>query len=297
MGESAKARAERYHDEGMALAEEGKEEEAAGLYRLALELDPARANTWYNLGLFHKYRREWAPSLECNQRAAALRADDEPTNWNIAIAATALRDWTTARATWAKLGVGLKGGAGPILDNFGRTPVRINPDDDGEVVWAQRLCPVRARILNIPYPSSGYARGDIVLHDGAPTGSRLDPEGRERDVFNVFGLFETSGQSTWDAQLVAATEADIQALEALCEAQGESLYVEDWTANVQTLCKACSEGKVHAAHDHDGGPAEWVTERRVGFSGSMEAVEAVLEAWVGEGREVLVLELALQRGG
>jgi hypothetical protein len=280
----------------LALDEEGKEEEAAGRYRLALELDPGRPDTWYNLGLYHKYRREWAPSLECNQRAAALRPDDEATNWNIAIAATALRDWKTARATWAKLGVRLKGEVGPIVDNFGRAPVRINAEEDGEVVWAQRICPVRARILNIPFPASGYARGDIVLHDGAPMGTRLDADGNERDVFNVFGLFEAVGQNTWDAQLLAATEADIQALEGLCEVRPETVYMEDWTSSVRSICKACSEGRAHSTHDDHGGPSEWVTERRVGFSGSMESVQAVLEGWLGEGREVLLFELALERG-
>jgi hypothetical protein len=41
----------------------------------------------------------------------------------------------------------------------------LNPSDDGEIVWARRMDPVRARINNILLTDSGCRYGDIVLHD------------------------------------------------------------------------------------------------------------------------------------
>ena len=70
--------------------------------------------------------------------------------------------------TWRRLGLDIEEGDAPIEDNFGITPVRLNPDDRGEVVWARRIDPVRARIENVPYPESGFRRGDVE----APRASR-----------------------------------------------------------------------------------------------------------------------------
>ena len=143
-----------------------------------LALDPHRPATLYNIGLIHKYRGEWDESLLFNQRSVELDPTDESANWNLAIAATALRDWQTARAVWKRLKISLGDGEGPIEADFGQAPVRLNPDTNAEVVWARRIDPVRAKIENIPYPDSGFRFGDVVLHDGAAVGTR-EAGGRE----------------------------------------------------------------------------------------------------------------------
>lgn len=146
-------------------------EQALAMYHWVLELDANRTTTLYNIRLIHKYRGEWQLSREFNQRSVHLSPEDEAANWNMAIAATALRDWATARADWRRLGILARDGEGPIDEDFGKTPVRLNPDGAGEVVWGDRIDPVRVRVLNVPYPESGFSYGDIVLHDGAPVGS------------------------------------------------------------------------------------------------------------------------------
>lgn len=85
--ETAKTRAEALHLEGMALDDEGETDRALAKYLEALELDFARPETHYNIGLIHKYRAQWAESLRYNKRAAELDPDDEAVNWNLAIAA------------------------------------------------------------------------------------------------------------------------------------------------------------------------------------------------------------------
>lgn len=135
-------------------------EQALAMYHRVLELDANRTTTLYNIRLIHKYRGEWQLSREFNQRSVHLSPEDVAANWNMAIAATALRDWATARAVWRRLGILARDGEGPIDEDFGKTPVRLNPDGAGEVVWGDRIDPVRVRVLNVPYPESGFRYGD-----------------------------------------------------------------------------------------------------------------------------------------
>lgn len=269
------------------------EDEALRLYHQALALDADRPETLYNIGLIHKYRGEWAASLDFNQRAAALCPDDEATNWNVAIAATALCDWVAARAAWQRQGIRVAGESGPIEDDFGLSPVRLNPDGAGEVVWGRRIDPVRARLVNIPYGDSGFRFGDIVLHDGAPTGTRVW-QGRDYGVFNVFGLHTPSRMTTFELAVTARSADDVAALTEAVERIGGE--VEDWTASVRILCKACSEGRPHEDHDEAGGRYEgWISQRRLGAAAEDEAaLRAAVARWAGPGRRVTRFDAVLR---
>lgn len=103
-------RAEELNEQGIAHREAGDDELALQAYEEALRLNPDAAKTLYNIGLVYKYRNDWVKSLDYNQRAYALRPEDEASRWNLAIAATALRDWATARKAWADNGIKLEGG-------------------------------------------------------------------------------------------------------------------------------------------------------------------------------------------
>ena len=257
------------------------EDLALSKYLAALELDFNDSRIHYNIGLIHKYRGQWRDSFRYNKRALELDEDHEATRWNLGIAATALRDWKTARDMWTRCGITIEGKEGPIEGNYSSTPVRIDPDGEAEVVWARRICPVRARIQNIPFPESGVAHGDVVLHDGAPVGHRLDQNGREKPVFNMLEMFETGEYSTYVVNALAANEQVITQLEKLCEAR--ELAVEDWHADVNVICRACSEGRPHETHDHESAKKEWNPERLIAIAAKNEDVVGdVLEAWDGE---------------
>jgi tetratricopeptide (TPR) repeat protein len=265
-------------DEAEALADI---ETAMPLYERALLLDPNRAATHYNIGLVHKYRGAWAESLNHNRRASDLRPDDEAANWNMGIAATALRDWTSAREAWRRVGLQIADGDGPIEENFGITPVRLNPNGAGEVVWGRRIDPVRVVIENIPYPDSGFRAGDVVLHDGAPVGERQS-NGRTYSVFNVLELFEQSANSTFEVEVRALHAADLETLTAaLDEAQIDH---EVWTTNVRTLCKLCSEGTPHEHASEEETVHAWPDSHLLGISTtSPETARQVLERWSAGG--------------
>jgi hypothetical protein len=298
MGVMNRLRARRLHFQGMACSNKGNAERALEKYRAALELDPQRSETLYNVGLIYKYRSAWRESLDCNLRADALTPDDEATLWNIAIAATALRDWNNARRTWLRLGIKIADDSGPIHENFGEAPVRLNPNNAAEVVWAHRIDPVRARLINVPFSASGFRYGDVVLHDGAQVGSRLDRQGRERSVFNVLELFEPSRFSTFEGDIEAGDPQDMADLEARCDASG--LICEDWTQNTRALCKACSEERPHEQHDKDRGDKSWQLQRRVGIAcANSRTVHEVLTSWrLGASRRAVIhLECTLRSLG
>jgi TPR repeat len=279
-------RAEALHSAGMECTETGNEEGAIENYNKALALDPKRGDTLYNLGLIYKYRGAWAESFDFNAKAREFQPSDEATLWNLAIAATALRDWRTAREVWRTLKIITDAGEGPIEGNFGSTPVRVNAEGSSgravEVVWSEGLCPVRSRIINIPTGATGFRYGDVVLHDGAPVGYRLNAHGQERAVFNVLELFEPSRFGTYEASVEVKSAEDIEELERSCADAG--IQIEDWTASLKSLCKACSEGRPHEGHDQElKESAAWASSRRIGFAAlDLAALNSVLEAWAAE---------------
>jgi tetratricopeptide (TPR) repeat protein len=257
-----KKKADRLHQEARQLDSAGKMEEAIAGYLQAIACDPEKAESHYNLGLIYKYRGDWQRSFEFNQKANALNPDDEATRWNLAIAATALRNWTVARKKWKENGIEIEEGEGSIEMDFGMTPVRLNPDEDAEVVWAKRIDPARARIDSIPFPQSRFHYGDVVLNDGAPVGYRLWNE-REYPVFNVLELFEPSVYTTCVATVTVESDSDLDALAE--EFSATQSHFEDWTQNTRVLCRACSEGRPHEQHDHELDTG-WSCERRLGVA-------------------------------
>lgn len=257
-----KKKADRLHQEARQLDSEGKMEEAIAGYLQAIACDPEKAESHYNLGLIYKYRGDWQQSFEFNQKANALNPDDEAARWNLAIAATALRNWPVARRKWKENDIEIEEGEGPIEMDFGMTPVRLNPDGDAEVVWATRIDPARARLDSVPFPESGFHYGDVVLNDGAPVGFRSWNES-EYPVFNVLELFESSGYTTCVVTVIVQSDSDLDALKAYFSATRS--HFEDWTQNTRVLCKACSEGRPHEQHDHEL-ETGWSSERRLGIA-------------------------------
>lgn len=280
-----KKKAQKFHEEGQVLSDEGKDAEAIAAYLKALEIDPNKSETFYNIGLIYKYQGEWVKSLEHNLKAYELDPEDESARWNLAIAATALRKWEIVRSAWKDNGIELEGDTGPINMNFGLTPVRLNPDDSAEVVWATRIDPVRAIIDSIPYKESGFRHGDIVLHDGAAVGYRESGE-RKYPVFNVLERFEPSNYSTVIASVRITSDDDLEGLEELFS---ETPHVfEDWTMNIRTLCKQCSEGEPHDYHDEELAE-EWASDRTLGIAvADGESINNLFDMWQSKTNGVLV---------
>jgi hypothetical protein len=174
-----------------------------------------------------------------------LDPDDQAAWWNLGIAATALGHWPEARQAWTAFGIELPAGDGPIEMKLGLTPIRLNPDSNGEVVWCQRIDPARAIIKNVPLPASSHCFGDLLLHDGEPKGYRVF-RGQDVPVFDELELLKPSGYQTYGVSVSFRSLEDIEVLMEM--AARSELLVEDW-ATIRNLCKLCSEGKPHERHE------------------------------------------------
>ena len=237
-----------------ALHDRGQMDEAIEFYRKAAVADPTWAVALFNVGLIFKQQRRWKESLQYNRRATSVAPEHEPAWWNLGIAATALRRWQVARSAWRGFGIDIPDGKGPLDFPCGSTPIRINPDGEAEVVWAERLDPARAALINIPLPESGFRWQDIVLHDGAPTGFRQS-EGQEYPVFDALELWERSPFATYVARIkMPRKSAYVDELTQQAAELGGS--AEDWSTSLRMLCKACSEGRPHENHDHEQKPTK-----------------------------------------
>ncbi|GGD37218.1 hypothetical protein [Pseudoxanthomonas indica] len=277
--------------------------EASLLFESLLLHRPDSISTHYMRGLVHKYLLDWPTSLHHNQRAIELNNEvDEAEHWNAAIAATALGQWDVARRLWTALGIGIDAGSGPIEDDFGVAVVRLNPWHAGETVWVRRIDPVRARVLNVPTPESGHRFGDIVLHDGASTGTRLNADGRDTPVFNELARMQQSEFQTFVVFVSCDEPADLRSLlDATLPGIG---YAEDWTRSLVNYCLRCSYGVAHRHREPEKGA--WQPDRNLGIAAqSRLSVETLLKNWSAaapgrqwagiETREVQAPEL--QEGG
>ncbi|HEU4522531.1 MAG TPA: hypothetical protein VFT12_11040, partial [Thermoanaerobaculia bacterium] len=131
--------------------------------------------------------------------------------------------------------------------------------------------PARAIIRNVPLPESGHRCGDLVLHDGARTGSRV-VDGVEIPVFDELALLQPSALGTFVVTVHGITGPEAEDLVIRVAAAG--LESEDWTANKQSLCRACSEGTIEHAHE----TADTVTTRTFGVAAkSASAIREILE--------------------
>lgn len=158
----------------------------------------------------------WQESLGCNQKAVALNPDNEAAWWNLGIAATALRDWPEARRAGKKYGVQLDEGNDEVTMPVVTGCVRLNPAAEGEVVWGERIDPARFLILNVPLPESDHRYRDIVLNDGAPSGTG-EKNGERVDVFNELEVWEVSEYKTFEVDLEVPSEAAERQLTEICE--------------------------------------------------------------------------------
>jgi hypothetical protein len=289
--------------------------ELDGLAAEAVRRRPDVSAFWYDRGMYAKWRADWPASLEYNRQALDLippgARDEEPAAWNLGIAATALRDWGTARSAWAAYGIDLPppvDEAEPIDGDFGPAPVRLNAGPrfvgheplvvDGrtwntEVVWGMRLCPARIRIVSVPTPETGHRFGDVVLHDGDTVGTRRIGD-RELGVFNEILLWERSPSPTLTATVEAPGH---EAVGRLTDLFGDAGWAaEDWTESLRFLCRACSEGSPGNEHDHHHEAQGWDPRRSLGISAEPDEARDLLTTWAnaGEGRAFADLEVVLR---
>jgi len=277
------------NERGRAANEAGNKERARRFQRLATFVDPSWSVPWYNLGLSAKYANSWEDSLRFNQRAALLDPEDEAAWWNLGIAATALHNWPEARRAWRGFGINIPDDAGEVEMPVVTACVRLDPDRSGEVIWGDRIDPARIVLLNVPLPESGHRFRDIVLHDGAASGSRTR-DGAEYPVFDELSVWQPSDYSTFEVSLNVPSQIAEDRLVEFC--RGRKIGIEDWST-VRMICAECSRGNP-APHDCKKHPD---TARRpyALAAKSEDDLRMLLTEWVAEtpGAECGAVDLVL----
>jgi tetratricopeptide (TPR) repeat protein len=225
---------------------------------------------WFDAALAYKFLRDWPKAFELGRQAAARarRGAQDPAFWNLGIAATVLREWAVARDAWTGYGIKIPPGEGEISGDFGVACVRIQGEDQTEVVWAQRICPTRARVYSVPFdPSRRF--GEVVLHDGVPNGERY-VDGQRTPVFDEILLFEPSDVATLSASVVCRSPEDTEALVAafIDEGLGADVLTDRYF-----ICKCCSEGAVTQDDEAESGAL------RVVLGAPQADAERILRAW------------------
>lgn len=208
-------------------------------YHAAARMNRAWSAPHYNLGLMSKKAGKWEESLVFNQKAVELSPQNEAAWWNLGIAATALSNWAEARRAWKAYGIEIHDGDGEVQMSPISACVRLNPKESGEVVWGERLDPARIAILSVPLPESNRRFHDVLLNDGASSGTRKDSNGNEVPVFNELMIWKKSDYSTFAVQVSAPDESSIDDLVTLCIER--DIGVEDWST-VRFICTECSRG-------------------------------------------------------
>lgn len=249
---------------------------SAELYEQLLAHFPdekASAVWWYDAALAHKFLRNWAKAYELGREAAARapRGKGDPAYWNLGIAATIQRDWAVARDAWAGFGIELPDGEGPIETRFGPACVRLDTGGQREVVWIDRLCPTRGKVVNVPV-TGGRRYGEIVVHDGEPKGQRIFG-GVEVPVFDELLLFEFSELPTLEVTVGAAEADDLEALLVLFTEHG---FGAEPASGVRMLCACCSEGTHEQQRTVTSGA------QQVSLAAPEEEARRLLERWAGE---------------
>lgn len=262
-------------EQAIELENNGLTNEAIDLYQNIINLSPDWSTPYYNLGLIYKYQCDWCESFHFNQKALEFNLNNEPAHWNLGIAATALKDWKTARQAWNFFGLNLDINTDEVSMDLGSTPVRINPNHNAEVIWARRIDPARTIIESVPFPESMHRYNDLLLNDGAPVGYRMS-NGKEYPVFNELQLLEKSNFKTFSVVAETDNQNEIDQLAQLCD--NEEIGFEDWTT-VRLLCKKCSEGIPHEHHDQDNKVSS-IGVRKLGLAAtSKDIIEKVLKKW------------------
>ncbi len=228
----------------------------------ACRLYPDQPEAWWNYAVALKHGQRWSDCLDACERAIALVPEIRGVaHWNAGIAATALGDWSRARAAWTAYGLDVPPGDGPLEMEMGAAGVRVSPDDHPEVVFGNRLDPCRVRLLSVPLPESKHRFGDIVLHDGEPRGKRRVGDG-EVAVFDELVLLQPSAYGTWTIQATCRAPEERDAIVALFDDVDGA--IEDWTESLVMLCAQCSLGEPHDHHEHR--KQGWSVERKLGLA-------------------------------
>jgi hypothetical protein len=216
------------NDRGLMLARRSHDAAALSHFTEACRLAPDWYTPGFNLGVACKFTHDCEGAIATSLRAIELA----PTNagigahWTVGVAATALGEWEQARWAWGECGVYVPEGTGPSSVGFERVGVRLESEDGPHAVACRLLDPARARIANVPMPSTSRHYGDVLLIDGKDSRPFIE-NGRAYALYDELKLLERTDFATWEVHIVAPTRDDVTDLVAHFD--GLNGAIADWS--------------------------------------------------------------------
>lgn len=205
-----------YH-EGLRYEAEEDVYHAVKLYKQAIRHAPNWSEPHQRLGRLYRQRSEWKPTLHYSQRAVELDPNGATDSWHdLALAATALKRWRTARLAWNKLGYSFRLEDRALNLDMGIVALQLlHPTGQREIVWARAVDPARAVLDSVPHPGGEFRYGDLVLHDREPCGYR-SVRGGTVVVYEVREILRRGRADTFGALLHTANRRHLETLDRLC---------------------------------------------------------------------------------
>lgn len=207
---------EELYRKAVAYGQVGDVYHAVKLCKLIARKSPDWSAPYAYLSNIYKDRNEWKPALHYSEKAIEYNPFNESTWENLALAATALHAWATARHAWNQLGFKFKKSDEELRFDFGLVPVRLNPTSQPEIVEATRIDPARAIIESIPQPSSGRRYKDLVLLNHKPNKQYI-LHGKKLSVFDELEVLQSSNWRTYVVLLETSSQQHVDQLMLLCK--------------------------------------------------------------------------------
>ena len=205
---------------------------AVKLYKTAARYAPDWAEPPFRLGRLYARRAEWKPSYHYSRLATQLDPRHEDSWQNLALAATALREWRTARLAWNKLGYSFRLEDRALNLDMGLVALQLPRAEGVEIVWARSLDPARAVLESVPQPGSDFRYGDVLLHDREPCGYRV-VRGGTIQVYEARDLLQRGRFKTYAAVLHTGNRQNVAILDRMCLDQ--QIGFDNWTGTVRQL--------------------------------------------------------------
>jgi tetratricopeptide (TPR) repeat protein len=238
-------------------------DEALAAFELALAAEPERGAWWFNLGLLHKARGDFAAGLQANQRAQALLGDQRPALWNAALCAIALGQGQVAVEALRKLGhdAQLSTSGMPFVDGVPPLQVRAATIGSGlgsgsamperavgfELLWVTPLSPCHGVVSSASYREASIDYGDVVLWDGAPVAvSRR--EGRQIPCFPLLAVLRKGDERRF--RFIALQQQPEQVAKLAGDLPDQAqLFIHH--ERIALLCARCASGEHMHKHQHE----------------------------------------------
>jgi tetratricopeptide (TPR) repeat protein len=238
-------------------------DEALASYHAALAERPERGSWWFNLGLLHKAKGEWAEAFAINQRAHALLGDEKPVLWNLAISATALGRGRDAVAALRKLGLDaqLAESGMPYVDGLLPAQLRVASVGAGlgagaalpdrsvglELLWVTPLSPCHGVVSSASQRETSVDFGDVVLWDVIPVGIG-EHGGKPVPRFPLLAILRRGDERRFRFVALQQSAGDVASFAEKLPGEAR-LFIHH--ERVELLCARCASGEHMHKHRHE----------------------------------------------